>query len=176
MKKVTAPASIKRMDEKSDPFGSDNWVFFIEEEERVIHEIVEQWVRSEDAQEVMLEIRITSPFQQKTNKQLGYYFAEILQKITKGYQMYGNEYNTDKVDEILVDNFLSEPLYDPINDDWYKIKIGKSKASKEQMSYFIDQCIRFGSENFPEFPIEDPETYKRKHGITEQEWDGPQNE
>jgi len=172
MKKVIAPANIKRIDDSNDPFGFDNWVLFIEEEERVIAEIVDQWVRSDNAQEVLLEIRITSPFQQKTHKQMGYYFAEVLQKITKGYQMYGNEYDTDKVDQILVNKYLSEPIYDPTTDTWDKIKIGKAKASKEQMSYFLDQCIRFASENFPEFPIEDPETYKRKHGYTDQEWYG----
>lgn len=170
MKKVTTPASIKRIDENNDPYGFDNWAFFLEDEERVINEIVEQWVRSDNAQEVLLEVRITSPFQQKTSKQMGYYFAEVLPKLTRGYQMYGNEYDSDKVDEILKLQFLSDAFYDPITDSWYRISKSKARASKDEMTEYLDKCIRLQCENFPEFPIEDPEVWKKKHGITDDEW------
>ena len=171
MKKIETIGSIKRLDETSDPFGSDNWVFFLKDEERVTAEIVEQWVKSENAQEVMLAVRITSPHQQKTNEQLGYYFVEVLPKITCGFQMYGNEYDINIVDELLKRKFLSDKIYDPIEDTWELIPKSKAKISKEEMSDLIDQCIRFASEYFPEVTIEDPEDYKRRKGITNDEWE-----
>lgn len=169
MKKVEGTATLKRLtpDHYKDP---ENWVLFLEDEELAIQEIVQQWVRSEDAQELALEFRITSPFQMKSPRQLGYLHAEILPKITRGYQMYGNEYDKDQVYHILKLNFFSDSIYDPIRDEYYRQPRSLAEASKDEVREFIDQCIRFANEAMPEITIETPEAYKRRKGIRDDEW------
>lgn len=171
MKKVEATANIKRLTDDDSHKDPENWVFFIDDEHLAIQEIVQQWVKSENAQEVALEIRITSPHQMKTRRQLGYFHAEILPKITKGYQWYGNEYDRDQIYHLLKLQFFSEQIYDPILDTWERQPKSLAEASKEEMMQFIDECLRFADDAFPEIHIEDPEAYKRRKGISDAEWE-----
>lgn len=87
----------------------------------------------------------------KSNEQLGYYWAVIVPKIQAGMREQGNE-----LSQVEVNQFLNERFFCQLKTiSWVKngaeffaqIRKPRSKsgATKDEMSQFIDDCIRFAN-------------------------------
>lgn len=87
----------------------------------------------------------------KSNEQLGYYWAVIVPKVQQGMREQGNE-----LSQVEVNQFLNERFFCKVKTiSWVKngaeffaqIRKPRSKsgATKDEMSEFIDQCIRFAN-------------------------------
>lgn len=87
----------------------------------------------------------------KSNEQLGYYWAVIVPKIQEGMREQGNELSQVEVNQFLNERFFCQTK----TISWVKNGAeffaqlrkprSKSGATKDEMSQFIDECIRFAN-------------------------------
>lgn len=87
----------------------------------------------------------------KSNEQLGYYWAVIVPKIQEGMREQGNELSQVEVNQFLNERFFCQTKMI----SWVKNGVeffarlrkprSKSGATKDEMSQFIDECIRFAN-------------------------------
>lgn len=89
----------------------------------------------------------------KTNNQLGYYWSVVIPAIQAGMREQGNELSQPQVNEILNAKFFSKiKTVSWVGKDGtqyvhqLEVKRSKSGASKDEMSYFLDQVIRWAGE------------------------------
>lgn len=166
MKKVKSTLILKRKT-KFPSKNIEDWGLHLVETGRVKEEILQQWLRNEDAEEIELEITIKSIFQFKSNEQLGYLHAEIWRKWYNFYkdQGYATE-NKDIQEKIRNDiklhedvAFYSNEINDLTNNEYKKVK-SFSKSSKEETSVIIERIIRLGNEFGITFI--DSEEYKKQ--------------
>ena len=137
---------------------------------RVIEELVQQFVKSDEAIEVELEMIIKSVFQFKTSSQLGYLHAEIWEQFYKYYGEMGYAVENKVIQEqIRNDVKMSDDVafYDSrlneITQQIYKVPRSFSKASKEETSIIIERIIRLG--NGLGIPFTTPEDWKKSRNI-----------
>lgn len=90
----------------------------------------------------------------KTKEQLGYYWSVVIPAIQQGMREHGNELSQAQVNEILNYKFFSNiktVSWVGKNGIQYvhqlEVKRSKSGATKDEMSTFLDQVIRWAGEN-----------------------------
>lgn len=136
----------------------------------VIEKCLQQWRRSEDAIEILLEAEIKSPFQFKTSSQLGYLYAEVLPKFYDFARESGNEWTDERCKteaKVLMD--FVETKTSPVDGSEYLDVKSFAVASKEEVSEFIDKLIRFLADYG--VSVESPYDYKLRKGIKDfDEW------
>lgn len=88
----------------------------------------------------------------KTNEQLGYYWSIVLPRVREGMREYGNEMSLEETNQFLNEKFFCQVKTTSWTDKKgvqhvHVIRKAKSKsgASKDQMSAFLDEVIRFAN-------------------------------
>lgn len=90
----------------------------------------------------------------KTKEQLGYYWSVVIPAIQQGMREHGNELSQAQVNEILNYKFFSNiKTVSWVSKDGIQyvhqleVKRSKSGATKDEMSTFLDQVIRWAGED-----------------------------
>lgn len=103
--------------------------------------------------EVEVEISITRVDGKKSNQQLRYFYSVVLPIIKNGLEdLQGESLTKEEVIMFLKDKYFYEEV--PINNEFVKLPMSLSKATKEEVSKFISNVINFGNDilgiNIPE--------------------------
>jgi hypothetical protein len=95
--------------------------------------------------EVDVEITITRIDSKKTNPQLAYFFAVVLPIIKQRFEdLEGTTFTKGEIMSILKDRFFYEEIY--YGGEFVKEYLSLSKASKEEVKKFIENCIEFATD------------------------------
>lgn len=124
----------------------NGWNLLIHNRENIILQLIEYFTLSLDDKitEIWFDTKIKQVSENKTNPQLGYYHAEILQKALYGFQQAGySDYDIDSIHFILKYKFHYELVYIPDEDTYQRMPLSLAEASKESMSEFIEKTIDF---------------------------------
>lgn len=158
MKKVRAKVRITR--------SEGGWNIYFEDPKMVVYKCLAQWKKDDNAYEILLEAEIKSPFQFKTNSQLGYLHACLLPAFHDFALEAGNEWSQEqsKTQAKILMDFVEERRSVVNGDVYYDVK-SFANASKEEVSEFIDKLIRFLAEYG--VAVESPYDYRKRLGITQ---------
>lgn len=95
--------------------------------------------------EADIEICITRVDNKKTNSQLAYFFAVVLPIIKQRFEdLEGTTFTKSEIMTILKDRYFYEEIY--YGGEFVKEHMSLSKAKKEEVVKFIEQCIAFATE------------------------------
>ena len=95
--------------------------------------------------EADIEICITRVDNKKTNSQLAYFFAVVLPIIKQRFEdLEGTTFTKSEIMTILKDRYFYEEIY--YGGEFVKEHMSLSKAKKEEVVKFIEQCITFATE------------------------------
>lgn len=95
--------------------------------------------------EADIEICITRVDNKKTNSQLAYFFAIVLPIIKQRFEdLEGTTFTKSEIMTILKDRYFYEEIY--YGGEFVKEHMSLSKAKKEEVVKFIEQCISFATE------------------------------
>ena len=95
--------------------------------------------------EADVEICITRVDNKKTNSQLAYFFAVVLPIIKQRFEdLEGTTFTKSEIMTILKDRYFYEEIY--YGGEFVKEHMSLSKAKKEEVVKFIEQCITFATE------------------------------
>jgi len=95
--------------------------------------------------EADIEICITRVDNKKTNSQLAYFFAVVLPIIKQRFEdLEGTTFTKSEIMTILKDRYFYEEIY--YGGEFVKEHMSLSKAKKEEVVKFIEQCISFATE------------------------------
>jgi hypothetical protein len=112
-------------------------------EEDVMQRLLQEVMGREP--EVEVEISITKVGNKKTNPQLRYFYGVILPIIKVGLEeLQGENYTKAEVMMFLKDKFFYEEV--ELNGDFLRLPMTLSKATKQEVSKFINDVINFGNE------------------------------
>lgn len=170
MRKVLSELTIKKTRPGKD-LDFKNWDILLPNLNKLKHDILETFRRSPNAVEIYLDIEVKSPYQAKTNKQLGYLHAAVYKPFYVLYKECGYDYTQTQVQMQLKLNpsvAFVEELYDPITGQSYIDAKSMETASKEEATEFIEKLIRLAAE--VGIVVESPEAYRIRNGFTKEEF------
>lgn len=94
--------------------------------------------------EVDVEVSISRVDSKKTNPQLAYFFAVVLPIIKARFEdLEGSTFTKGEIMTILKDRYFFEEVY--YGGDFVKEHLSISKASKDEVKKFIEDCIEFAT-------------------------------
>lgn len=136
-KKAYFRAELRRQSE------NDAWSLYLIDRAGTIAKISETFKKANS-----LIIRLDGVFEleyiAKTNEQLGYYFAEIIPKLTMGLKDIGYSDITEmSADTFARNNWYYEDVVNYNTSEFIKQPKSLSEASKEELSALIDSAIIF---------------------------------
>ena len=137
------------------------WNLLIHNRENILEQLIEYFTLSLDDKvtELWFDTTMKPKSEDKTNPQMGYYRAEILQKALYGYHQAGfNQYDIDDVHFILKYKYHYKLVYIPDEDNYQRMPISLARANRVDMSDFIDKCIQFIQEDL-QTQVQTPDDY-----------------
>jgi len=94
--------------------------------------------------EVDVEVSISRVDSKKTNPQLAYFFAVVLPIIKARFEdLEGSTFTKGEIMTILKDRYFFEEVY--YGGEFVKEHLSISKASKNEVKKFIEDCIEFAT-------------------------------
>ena len=94
--------------------------------------------------EVDIEVSISRVDSKKTNPQLAYFFAVVLPIIKQRFEdLEGSTFTKGEIMTILKDRYFFEEVY--YGGEFVKEHLSISKASKDEVKKFIEDCIEFAT-------------------------------
>lgn len=94
--------------------------------------------------EVDVEVSISRVDSKKTNPQLAYFFAVVLPIIKQRFEdLEGSTFTKGEIMTILKDRYFFEEVY--YGGEFVKEHLSISKASKDEVKKFIEDCIEFAT-------------------------------
>ncbi len=130
----------------------------------VIGKLVEMHVKNfEKFEKKFFDIDIKPVAEYKSNKQLGYWKAEVVPKAAWGFELAGWEgMNEEKAEKILKEKFFTETLTNPKTGEHKTIIKTLQDVTHEDMGVLIETSVMFISEDLG-VECEDPEDYKKRN-------------
>jgi len=130
----------------------------------VIGKLVEIYVRNYDEfKEKFFDIVIRPVAVYKTNKQLGYWKAEVVAKAAWGFTTAGWQGMTEeKAEKMLKEMYLTETVLNTDTGEYKTFTKSLADATKEEMIDLIDKSVIFLSQELG-VECEDPEDFKKRN-------------
>jgi len=157
MKKIKAQCKLIRV--------GDNYEIFLLGRNSILSKLIEYHVRDhEKFQEKYFDVEFKPAASYKTNKQVGYWYGEIIPKAEFGYMSAGwNGMDEKKAERMLKEQCgFTELVINDITGETKNEVRSISDATQEEMKDLIDQAIMFIEQDLG-IDVESPEDYKKRN-------------